>query len=100
MLNTAIVNSDADHELIASTAFAILHPFEQIEPQWTLYNLTASYFTDYVNISSSGISYPAINDKNFSLAVVPLPPLKEQQRIVKKAGQILELITELEGRFK
>ncbi|VJN60398.1 type I restriction enzyme [Streptococcus pneumoniae] len=36
-----------------------------------------------INNKSTGTSYPAINDYNFNLLLIALPPLSEQQRIVE-----------------
>ena len=99
LLNTTIINSEYDKELIASTAFAVLHPFTGTDSQWILTCLVSSYFTEYTNEKSVGAAYPAINDSQFSRAPIPLPPLAEQKRIVAKTTQLLDLVAELEGHL-
>lgn len=100
LLNTTVVQDVFDKELIASTAFAILHPFAGIDSHWLLFNLTAQYFTDYTNEKSVGAAYPAINDAQFSMALMPLPPSAEQKRIVAKTTELLGLISELEKHME
>jgi hypothetical protein len=43
-----------------------------------------------------GVSYPAINDKNFFMGLISFPPIEEQKAIVKKIEQIFQFCDELE----
>ena len=54
-------------------------------------------FDDYANDSdnSRGVAYPAINDKKFLRALIPLPPISEQARIVECLNEILPEIGNL-----
>jgi type I restriction enzyme M protein len=99
LLNTAIIENAEGKELIASTAFAIVHPYAGISSKWILYNFLAPYFVEYVNSKSVGAAYPAINDAAFDKSIIPLPPLTEQTRIVQKTTQLLDLVTQLEQRL-
>ena len=100
LLNTTVVHDIFDKELIASTAFAIIHPFSGVDSHWLLFNLIAQYFTDYTNEKSVGAAYPAINDAQFSMALMPLPPSAEQKRIVAKTTELLDLVSELEKHLE
>lgn len=100
LLNTTIIEDELDKELIASTAFAILHPFVGVDPRWLLINLTSNYFTDYTNQKSVGMAYPAINDVQFSMAIMPLIPYAEQKRIIAKIESIFTLIDQLAKVYK
>ena len=100
LLNTTIIERGFDKELIASTAFAVLHPFNGVSPQWLLRNLTSDYFTNYTNQKSVGMAYPAINYAQFIMAPMPLPPPAEQERIVAKVDTIFALIDQLAQSHK
>jgi type I restriction enzyme S subunit len=100
LLNTTVIQDDFDKELIASTAFAILHPFTGVNSHWILSNLTSQYFTDYTNNKSVGAAYPAINDAQFSMAIMPLPPSAEQIRILNRLNYIFALIDDLDNKYK
>lgn len=100
LLNTAIVKNNDNRELIASTAFAIVHPYEGVQSNWILFNFLAPYFVDYVNSKSVGAAYPAINDAAFDRSIIPLSPPAEQNRVIQKTSQLLGLVTQLEQHLE
>jgi|GEM_PF-3913927 len=83
-------------ELIVSTAFAVLHPFEGILAEFLYCWLRTSHFVSFVEARQKGISYPAINDGDLLEALVPVPPTQEQERIVTKVNELLTLCDQLE----
>ena len=94
--NIAVVEATYDPEPIASTAFAIVHPLGGMPARFFLHYLRSPTFVRYVESVQSGIAYPAVNDKQFFSGLVPLPPLAEQHRIVKKVDELMALCDRLE----
>lgn len=96
LLNIAIVSRDFEHEPIASTAFAILHPMLGCPPEYLYTLLRSPYFIEYVESKMKGVAYPAINDKQMMAGLVPTPPLPEQKAIVTTVNRLLAEVDELE----
>lgn len=96
--NIAIVDTNYLPEPIASTAFAVMHPHVGMVNKYLFYCLRSQYFTDFVASKMVGVAYPAINDSNFFLGVIPLPPTSEQTRIVAKVDELMRLCDELQTR--
>jgi len=46
--------------------------------------------------TSSGAAQPNISGKKISAHLLPLPPLAEQKRIVKKVEEVISLINKLQ----
>ena len=78
--------------LIASTAFIVLDTL--LNETYLKYYLLSDNFINRVNNKSTGTSYPAINDYNFNLLLIAIPPLAEQQRIVEVIESALEKVDE------
>lgn len=96
LLNIAVINDDFYPEPIASTAFAILHPFSGLTASFIYRYLRSPAFITYVESVQTGIAYPAINDKQFFSGIVPVPPTSEQHRIVAKVDELMALCDQLE----
>ncbi len=95
--NICVVGENFSPEPIASTAFAIMHPYLDMESRFFFFYLRSPVFIRYVESVQTGIAYPAINDKQFFGGVIPLPPLAEQHRIVAKVDELMALCDKLEA---
>lgn len=96
LLNIAVITETFEPEPIASTAFAIVHPFDGVSASYLYRYFRSPTFISYVEGCQTGIAYPAINDKQFFSGLVPLPPTEEQHRIVAKVDELMVLCDALE----
>ncbi|MEW6120139.1 MAG: restriction endonuclease subunit S [Pseudomonadota bacterium] len=84
-----------EENLVVSTGFAVVRP-RGAAPKFLAHCLRSSYFIETVVSRSVGVSYPATNPTDVSCIEVPLPPLEEQQAIVRfldaKTAQIDTLV--------
>jgi len=95
--NICVIDRSFSHEPIASTAFAVMSCLDGLCNKYLYWSLLSPYFDAYANdpANSKGVAYPAINDTTFYNAIIPLPPLAEQHRIVEKLDQLLPLCDSL-----
>jgi len=94
--NISVIEHEYSPKPIASTAFAILHPFDRISGRFIAAYLRSPVFIHYIESVQTGIAYPAINDRQFWSGLISLPPLAEQHRIVAKVDELMSLCDRLE----
>lgn len=96
LLNIAIIENEILPEPIASTAFAIIHPYTAMDANFIYYYLRSPVFVCYVENCQTGVAYPAINDKQFFSGITPVPPSLEQVHIANKIKELMSLCDQLE----
>jgi hypothetical protein len=78
----AIVPSELDGQ-IASTGFCVLRPNPMlIHARYLFYWTLTQDFVNFLTARMQGANYPAVTDEVVRKAMIPLPPLSEQRRIV------------------
>lgn len=99
--NVALIDKKFGCEAIASTGFAAMVCLDGMLNKYLLYYLISPTFDIYANAvgNSKGMAYPAINDKTFYNAVIALPPMDEQKRIVERLEELLPLCDRLKEKF-
>lgn len=96
--NICVIDQKIVPEPIASTGFAVVSTINSMINRFLFYCFLSPMFDSYANDhdNSKGVAYPAINDDKFSKALIPLPPIEEQKRIVEQLIKMLPLCDALE----
>ena len=97
LLNIAVIERDIVPSPIASTAFAVLSGFGLVLSKYLWIVLRSPFMVGCVEAKMRGQAYPAINDSDFAILPLPLPPLAEQHRIVAKVDELMALCDRLEA---
>ena len=94
-LNTVALIDEKYHSAICSTGFCVLRPDRRrILPKYLFYIVTRDVFVERLSRNTSGGLYPAVSENDVRAMLIPLPPLKEQERIVEildRAENIIRL---------
>lgn len=92
-LNKVVV---AEEDGYCTTEIVPIRPFFGIVPKYLMYSLKSSTFLSYVNSKTYGIKMPRLGTVDAINAIIPLPPLPEQHRIVEKVDRLMALCDNLE----
>ena len=84
--NIAIV---PENGCIASTGFYVCSPNGVMSSDYCYYLMTSNYVVEGLNKYMKGDNSPSINNNHINEWLFPVPPLKEQARIVSKLQGIL-----------
>lgn len=77
---------------IASTGFYVCQPDKMLYPRYLFLMLISPYFIDGVMEFMKGDNSPSIRTENLENMLLPIPPLKEQERIVNVYNSIISCI--------
>ena len=88
--NMCIIDRGFPHIPIASTGFAVLTCHANLLNKYLFYYLMSPDFDAYANNTDNakGVAYPAINDDRLYKALIPIPPVAEQHRIVSAIDSV------------
>lgn len=87
-----------DFEGLCSADMYPLRPL--IESDYLLYCILSEYFLMEVDKFDNRVKMPKINQNQLSQIPIPLPPLPEQHRIVKKLEELMKYCDELEKNIQ
>lgn len=92
--NMCIMNRNFSLEPIASTGFAVLTCHSNYLNEFLFMYMMSPIFDKYANKNenSRGVAYPAINDSKLNVALIPVPPVLEQQKIIDKYKSIINIL--------
>ena len=91
-LNKCVIASECGY---CSTEIEPMTLIDSALPKYLHIVLTSKYFSNYVNSCSYGAKMPRLGTKDGQNAMIPLPPLEEQKKIVEKIESLFELIEQL-----
>ena len=91
--NIAIV---PENGWIASTGFYVCSPSKLLLSQYCYYLMLSDYVVDGLNQYMKGDNSPSINNSHILSWLYPIPPLTEQQRIVKEIERWFASVDEIE----
>ena len=97
--NVAIVGDD-ENNLVASSGFCVLRAGEDLLPQYVFQFVCSDKFTDYLVGLTAGANYPAVREDDVRNAIVPIPPLSEQSRIVAELDLLTGIIDKQNAQLK
>lgn len=99
--NMCIIDKEFGFKPIASTGFAVMSCLGKLYNRYLFFYLMSPTFDNYANASENarGATYPAINDDRLYRAIVPIPPIEEQHRIVAKIEEILPYIDQYDKAY-
>ena len=86
----ALVPDNLDNQ-ICSTGFSVLRPSSKVTSGYLFAFVRSPSFIDRLVARTTGANYPAVNDGEVKDVPIPVPPLAEQERIVKLLDEADEL---------
>lgn len=89
------VPNDGEGALVTSHFFLFDLDKSNIDHQWLNWLCRANYFETELSVQAKGTTgYAAVRPKQFLELTIPLPPLDEQRRIVRRIDALAERISE------
>lgn len=89
----------ADEDGVCTTEILPLKCFANLNPFYLKYALKRADFLKYVNSKTKGMKMPRLGTKEGEIALIPLPPLSEQKRIVAEIERQFEKTKELKAHI-
>jgi len=90
----------ADENGVCTTEILPLNFYGEINPYFMRFALKRSDFLGYVNGVTKGMKMPRLGTIQGKKALMPLPPLPEQNRIVLRLEKLMQICDELQYSIK
>jgi type I restriction enzyme S subunit len=90
-LNAVALVPDNLDKQICSTGFSVLRPSSKVTSGYLFAFVRSPFFIDCLIARTTGANYPAVNDGEVKDVPISVPPLVEQERIVKLLNEADEL---------
>ncbi len=87
-----------DEEGVCTTEMIPFNCFSDISHDYIRLVMKSPQFISYANDSTHGMNLPRLGTDNARMALIPLPALEEQQRIVTKVEELMVLCDQLEAQ--
>ena len=97
--STAVVPKEFDG-CVASTAFGVLKPKQNVDRFFLYFMLRSGYVLDEIKRRLAGVATPAITKSEFKRIKIPIPPLGIQKEIVNIMNRATEKSERLKLRAK
>ena len=94
-LNKCIVADEDGFSTTEIVAIRTVSGSYKFDPEYIKTFLMSPIFIQYANSLSYGVKMPRLGTKDAKAAVIPVPPLEEQRRIVEKLNALLPLVDQM-----
>ena len=91
-LNKCVI---ADEDGFCCTEIEPIILYSNIEAKYIQKVLMSRYFLNYVSMCSYGAKMPRLGTKAAKNAIIPIPPIEQQKKIVEKIEECFKLIEQL-----
>lgn len=81
---------------VCSTGFCVLRPKAGVISDWIFFAVLGDDFIEQLTAKMRGANYPAVADSDVLDAVIPLPEVAEQRRIVSRIKGCMERVEEIQ----
>ena len=83
-----------DRSICIGRGLASIHPYHYIDAEWLFYWLQT--YKGYLNMKATGSTFVAITADIVKTILMPLPPLKEQEEILKTINKVFFIVDLIE----
>lgn len=98
-LRSHLLFKNSGSKWICSTGFSVLRCYRMVIPEYITHHFFAEFINSQIENIITGSNYPAINSRDVSNLLIPLPPLPEQKAIASILSEMDAELEALEGRI-